>query len=154
MPSQVRILPNPQVMKVWRKNRTQGAKEFMIAGKMQLAFLVGDDGRNQTIETLLGERRKFRKPAEDSGGAVTELKPSEIDEIEIPENHHIIEENGTKWYRIYDGEGKWKQVVIHGEIPAYYSITKEGNNFATTIRKEYKSGPDKGKVFSKVTHKH
>lgn len=41
-------------MKTYRKNRTQQAKVFLVNGKAQLGFLIGEGNEYKTIEKLNG----------------------------------------------------------------------------------------------------
>lgn len=62
----------PHKMKVWRKNRTQCALDFIINGKATIAFLVGDTGSGTLhIETIGGEFKSIIKGVE---GAVEKEK--------------------------------------------------------------------------------
>lgn len=42
-------------MKTYRKNRTQQAKAFLVNGKAQLGFLIGEGNEYKTIEKLKGD---------------------------------------------------------------------------------------------------
>jgi predicted transcriptional regulator len=48
-------------MKTYRKNRTQKAKVFLVNGKAELGFLIGEGIEYKTIEKLSGEIFKINK---------------------------------------------------------------------------------------------